>query len=165
MKTVGQRFTGMNSDSNVKIPFLKKKVRHEKRGKSLKALAWYLKMYSFHQRIQGAARTRNTEKICVLERDVYSLARPAASEEQHSAAHVHHGFCLTGTTLLKDKDIKPAGCEGSPSGSGLLLGSLEYLTFLISRNEPERFPAGEERQGKRMRGFSLTYGLLEERDT
>lgn len=43
---------------------------------------------------------------------------------------------LTETTCLRDKDIKPAGCEGSPLGSGLLLGSLEYLTFLIIRNEP-----------------------------
>lgn len=79
---------------------------------------------------------------------------------------MRYGFCLMDTTRLKDKDIKPAGCEGSPLGSCLLLGSLEYLTFLISKNEPERFSAHRGRHGKQMSRFSercaVTYGLLEE---
>jgi len=45
-------------------------------------------------------------------------------------------LCLTETMCLKDKDIQPAGCERSPLGSGLLLGSLERLAFAIIRNEP-----------------------------
>lgn len=107
-------------------------------------------------------RTRSSRKdFCAGER----LLQPGCTREQHSAAHGHHGFCLMGTTHLKDKDIKPAGCEGSPSSSWLLLGSLQYLTFFISRNEPERFLAGEGQQRERMSGLSVTYGLLEERDT
>lgn len=154
----------MSSDRNVKI-LKKQKDRHEKKGGNLNSNSTVFKKCILSTREYKEQWEQETEKICVLEREFYSLARPAASEEQHSAAQGHHGLCLTGTTHLKDRDIKPAGCEGSPSGSWLLLGSLEYLTFLISRKEPERFLAGEGRQRKQMSRFSMTYGLLEERDT